>query len=88
MLKHPPPPSARACSDVTYMMKESLSGDTDGIKKVQSLFSVIDRNTLSVLLLSQVNTPVMDQTQKDHANQVIRLVRVRLHAAPKISAAS
>ncbi len=33
------------------------------------MFSVIDRNTLSVLLLSlmQVNTPVMDQTQKDHA---------------------
>ncbi len=51
------------------MMKESLAGDTDGIKKVQSMFSVNYRNTLSVLLLSltQVNTPVMDQRQKDHA---------------------
>ncbi len=44
------------------MLKESLAGDTTGIKKDQSLFSAIDRNTLSVLLLSltQVNTPVMD----------------------------
>ncbi len=40
------------------MMKESLAGATDGITKVQSLFSVNYRNTLSVLLLSltQVNT--------------------------------
>ncbi len=49
------------------MMKDSLAGATDGIKKDQPVFSVIDRNTLSVLLLSltQVNTPVMDL--KDHA---------------------
>ncbi len=56
----------QSLSDVTYMLKESLAGDTDGIKKDQSLFSVMDRNTLSVLLLSltQVNTTVMDL--KDH----------------------
>ncbi len=50
------------------MMKESLAGDTTGIKKDQPVFSVNYRNTLSVLLLSltQVNTPVMDSTQKDH----------------------
>ncbi len=49
------------------MMKESLAGDTDGIKKDQSLFSVNYRNTLSVQLLLQmkVNTTVMDI--KDHA---------------------
>ncbi len=59
----------QSLSDVTYMLKESLAGDTDGIKKDQSLFSVNYRNTLSVLLLSltQVNTAVMDQRQKDHA---------------------
>ncbi len=49
------------------MMKESLAGDTDGIKKDQQVFSAMDRNTLSVLLLSltKVNTSVMDI--KDHA---------------------
>ncbi len=59
------------------MMKESLAGATDGIKKVQSLFSVNYRNTLSVLLenLSQVNTPVMDQRQKDHAGH-IRVIKL------------
>ncbi len=67
----------QSLSDVTYMMKESLAGATDGIKKVQSLFSVNYRNTLSVLLLSltQVNTPVMDQTQKDHAGH-IRVIKL------------
>ncbi len=59
------------------MMKESLAGATDGIKKVQSLFSVNYRNTLSVLLLSltQVNTPVMDQRPKDHAGH-IRVIKL------------
>ncbi len=56
------------------MMKELLAGATDGIKKVQSLFSVNYRNTLSVLLLllTQVNTPVMDQRQNGHI-RVIKL---------------
>ncbi len=58
-------------------MMESLAGATYGKKKVQSLFLVIDRNTLSVLLLllTQVNTSVMDQRQKDHAGhkRVIKL---------------
>ncbi len=59
----------QSLSDVTYMVEESLAGATDGIKKVQTEFSVMDRNTHSVLLLSltQVNTPVKDQRQKDHA---------------------
>ncbi len=63
----------QSLSDVTYMMKESLAGNTTGIKKVQSLFSVNYRNTLSVLLLSlmQVHTAVMDQTQKDHAGHIL-----------------
>ncbi len=52
------------------MMKESLAGATDGIKKDQPVFSVNYRNTLSVLLLSltQVNTPVMDI--KDHTGHI------------------
>ncbi|XP_058601331.1 Fc receptor-like protein 3 [Onychostoma macrolepis] len=67
----------QSLSDVTYILKESLAGATDGIKKVQPVFSVMDRNTHSVLLLSltQVNTPVKDQRQKDHAGhkRVIKL---------------
>ncbi len=65
----------QSLSDVTYMLKESLAGDTTGIKKDQPVFSVIDRNTLSGLLLTQVNTPVKDQRQKDHAGhkRVIQL---------------
>ncbi len=67
----------QSLSDVTYMMKESLAGDTDGIKKDQPVFSVNYRNTLSVLLLSltQVNTPVKDQRPKDHAGH-IRVIKL------------
>ncbi len=59
------------------MLKESLAGATDGITKVQSLFSVNYRNTLSVLLLSltQANTSVMDQRPKDHAGH-IRVIKL------------
>ncbi len=59
----------KSLSDVIYMVEESLAGTTTGIKKIQEVFSVIDRNTHSVLLLSltQVNTPVKDQRQEDHA---------------------
>ncbi len=67
----------QSLSDVTYMLKESLAGDTDGIKKDQPVFSVNYRNTLSglLLILTQVNTPVMDQTQKDHAGH-IRVIKL------------
>ncbi len=63
----------QSLSDVTYMLKESLAGATDGIKKDQPEFSVNYRNTLSVLLLSltQVHTTVMDQRQKDHAGHIL-----------------
>jgi len=49
-------------------MEESLAGGTSGIKTVQPVFSVKDRNTHSVLLsLTQENTPVMGQRLEDHA---------------------
>ncbi len=65
----------KSLSDVTYMLKESLAGATDGIKKIQEVFSVIDRNTHSVLLLSltQVNTPVMDLEDHTGLTAVIQL---------------
>ena len=64
-------------SDVTLMVEESLAGSTDGIKTVHSTTPVNYRNTHSVLLLSlmQVNTPVMEQREEDHAdhNTVMQL---------------
>ncbi len=52
----------QSLSDVTYMVKESLAGGLCCIKKIQPVFSVFNRNTHSVLLVSltQVNTIVMD----------------------------
>uniref|UniRef100_A0A673NHL4 Ig-like domain-containing protein n=1 Tax=Sinocyclocheilus rhinocerous TaxID=307959 RepID=A0A673NHL4_9TELE len=49
----------QSLSDVTYMVRDSQVG----------VFSVNYRNTHSVLLLSltQVNTPVMEQREEDHA---------------------
>ncbi len=60
----------QSLSDVTLMLKESLAGSTAGIKTVQPVFSV-NRNTYSGLLMSlmQVNTPVMEQREEDHADQ-------------------
>ncbi|KAI2646128.1 Vacuolar protein sorting/targeting protein 10 [Labeo rohita] len=46
----------QSLSGVTFMVKESLAGATAGIKKVQPVFSVIDRNTHSVLLMSLTHT--------------------------------
>ncbi|KAL0196877.1 hypothetical protein M9458_005417, partial [Cirrhinus mrigala] len=55
---------------VTFVVKESLAGSTAGIKTVHSVFSVINKNTQSGLLMSltQVNTPVMEQKEEDHAD--------------------
>ncbi len=62
----------QSLSDVTYLLKESLAGSTAGIKTVQTMFSVKDRNSHSVLLLSltQVNTSVMEQREDDHEHHV------------------
>ncbi len=59
----------QSLSDVIYMVEESLAGTTTGIKKIQEVFSFIDKSTHSGLLLSltQVNTTVKDQRQEDHA---------------------
>ncbi len=62
----------QSLSDVTYILKESLAGSNSGIKTVQATFSVKDRNSHSVLLLSltQINTSVMEQRETDHEHHV------------------
>ncbi len=64
----------KSLSDVIYMMKESLAGATDGIKKIQEVLSVMDRNTHSVLLLSltQMNVVLTSLTQRKYIFNILK----------------